>query len=63
MHFHDKDTVAIFLGAGKIKSRTSGGTETAQEVKTGSVLCSPRKRTHSEEAVQGAPRAIVIERK
>ena len=63
LHFHDKDTVAIFLGAGKIQSRTSGGIETVQEVKTGSVLFSPRERTHSEETVQGAPRAIVIERK
>jgi quercetin dioxygenase-like cupin family protein len=63
MHFHDQDTLAVFLGPGKIKTKTSDGSEAVQEVKVGSVLFSPRERKHTEETMEGSPRAIVIELK
>ena len=63
MHVYSKDTVAVFLGSGKIKSTASSGSEKIQEVNPGTVLYYPREHVESEEAVQGMPRAIVVELK
>lgn len=63
LHFHDKDVVVVFVEAGKLRSTPPGGEAQVTARRFGEVSFNPRNRTHSEEAVEGTPRAIIIELK
>ena len=63
MHFHDKDTVVVFLEPGRIKSTDAEGRTTVAERKFGDVSLNARNRAHTEETIEGSPRAIVVELK
>jgi len=63
MHFHDKDTVVVFLTDGQVKSTTLDGKAVVGSNSFGLVRFSPRDRTHTEELVSGKARAIITELK
>jgi quercetin dioxygenase-like cupin family protein len=63
LHFHDKDVVVVFIEAGKLRSTPQNGEPTLSPVGFGEVRFNPRNRAHSEETVEGTPRAIIIELK
>lgn len=63
MHFHDKDTFAVFLSDGELKSTTPDGKSDVAKVKRGDTRFSPRGRVHAEELVSGAIRAVITELK
>ena len=63
MHFHDKDTVVVFVDGGKIRSADAEGRTTVAERKFGDVSLNARNRAHTEETIEGSPRAIVVELK
>ena len=63
MHFHDKDTLAVFLSDGELKSTTADGKSEVTKVKRGDARFSPRGRVHAEELVSGAVRAVITELK
>jgi quercetin dioxygenase-like cupin family protein len=63
LHFHDKDVVAVFVEAGQLKSTPLEGEPTLGRRVFGEVLFNPRGRAHSEETIEGTPRAIIIELK
>ena len=47
MHFHDKDTVALFLEDGDLKSTTLDGQSTVNPHTSGEVRFALRNRTHT----------------
>jgi hypothetical protein len=59
----DKDVVVVFIEAGKLRSTPQNGEPTLSPVGFGEVRFNPRNRAHSEETVEGTPRAIIIELK
>lgn len=61
MHVHDKDSVEIFVDGGAIRTKFADGREETKTVAFKDARFVPRGQTDSEEAVSGAPRAIVIE--
>jgi tetratricopeptide (TPR) repeat protein len=63
MHFHGKDTVALFLEDGDLKSTTLDGQSTVNPHMSGEVRFALRNRTHTETLVRGKQRAIVTELK
>jgi hypothetical protein len=63
MHFHDKDTVAVFLEDGDVKSTTLEGTVTANPHTAGTASYNRGNRTHTEVLASGKQRAIIIELK
>jgi quercetin dioxygenase-like cupin family protein len=63
MHFHDKDVVVVFLDEGDLKSTTPDGMSVINHNSVGMARFNPGNRTHSEELVKGAARAIVTELK
>jgi len=63
MHFHDKDTVVVFIAPGKIKSIDAEGKTTIAPRAFGDVSLNARNRSHTEEAIEGSPRAIIVELK
>lgn len=63
MHFHDKDTVAVFEQAGALKSTTPDGTSVVNEYKAGETRFNRRDRTHTETLVKGAESAVIVELK
>jgi hypothetical protein len=63
MHFHDKDTVVVFLDDGTLKSTTLDGQVTVNSFTRGTVRFNGRDRTHTETLVQGKQRAIITELK
>jgi hypothetical protein len=63
MHFHDKDTVAVFLQDGDVKSTTLDGTVTANPHTAGTASYNRGNRTHTEVLASGKQRAIIIELK
>jgi quercetin dioxygenase-like cupin family protein len=63
MHFHDKDTVVVFIDPGKIRSTDAEGRTTVADRKFGDVSLNARNRAHTEETIEGSPRAIVVELK
>ncbi len=63
MHFHDKDVVTVFLDDGGLKSTTPDGKSDITHITVGMARFNPGNRTHSEELVKGAARAIVTELK
>src|ERR1022692_4945893 len=63
MHFHDKDTVVVFLDDGDLSSTTPDGKVVVNSFTSGTVRFNPRDRTHTETLVRGKQRAIVTELK
>jgi quercetin dioxygenase-like cupin family protein len=63
MHFHDKDAVIVYLEPGTVVSKGEDGREEKNTRAYKQVVFSPRGRTHTEEAVSGRPRAMIIELK
>jgi hypothetical protein len=63
MHFHDKDTVALFLEDGDLKSTTLDGQSVVNPHTPGEVRFALRNRTHTETLVRGEQRAIFTELK
>jgi tetratricopeptide (TPR) repeat protein len=63
MHFHDKDTVALFLEDGDLKSTALDGQSTVNPHTSGEVRFALRNRTHTETLVRGKQRAIFTELK
>jgi hypothetical protein len=61
MHFHDKDTVVVFLGDGEMKSTTPDGQAKVTSLTFGEVQFNLRNRTHTETLVSGKERAIITE--
>lgn len=63
VHFHDKDVVAVYLGAGTVRSIPLDGEPTATPRSFGEAVFLPRGRTHVEECVEGPRRDVIIELK
>jgi hypothetical protein len=63
MHFHDKDTVVVFLEDGDVKSTTPDGQAVVNAYTPGVVRFNTRNRTHFETLVRGKQRAIITELK
>jgi hypothetical protein len=63
IHFHDKDVVAVYLGAGTVRSIPVDGEPTATARRAGDAVFLPRGRTHIEECIAGPRRDIIIELK
>ncbi|MGA2022047.1 MAG: hypothetical protein ABSH02_15760 [Candidatus Sulfotelmatobacter sp.] len=63
MHFHDKDTVVVFLDDGDLSSTTPDGKVVVNSFTPVTVRFNPRDRTHTETLVRGKQRAIVTELK
>ena len=63
MHFHDKDTVVVFLDEGDLSSTTPDGKVVVNSYTFGAVRFNLRDRTHTETLVRGKQRAIITELK
>src|SRR3984893_15581642 len=63
MHFHDKDTIAVFLEDGDVKSTSLDGTVVVTPHTAGSASFNRANRTHTEMLVSGKQRAIITELK
>ncbi|MFZ3365532.1 MAG: hypothetical protein WA239_00255 [Candidatus Sulfotelmatobacter sp.] len=63
MHFHDKDTVVVYLDGGDLKSTTPDGQATVNSYKFGMVRFNLRDRTHTETLIRGKQHAIITELK
>jgi len=63
MHFHAKDVVTIYMATGEVRSTALDGTIVINSVTPGMARFNPRNRTHTEELIKGASRAIVVELK
>ena len=63
MHFHSKDVVVVYLMSGEVRSSAIDGSVTINKVEPGQARFNARNRTHTEELVKGASRAIIVELK
>jgi hypothetical protein len=63
MHFHDKDTVAVFLEDGDVKSTSLDGAVTVSPHTAGTASYNRGNRTHTEVLASGKQRAIITELK
>jgi hypothetical protein len=63
MHFHDKDTVVVYLKNGALKSTTPDGTSVVNPLTVGKTTFNARDRVHTETLVEGESRAIITELK
>jgi hypothetical protein len=63
MHFHDKDVVVVYLADGELKSTTPEGKTDVNPISFGLTRFNAPNRTHTEEVVKGAARAIIVELK
>jgi hypothetical protein len=64
MHFHDKDVVLTYVGAGALNSTTPDGAVSLNEFVFGETRFNPGNRVHFESYVRGErPRAIIMELK
>jgi hypothetical protein len=63
LHVHDRDVVAVYLGAGTVRSIPLSGEPTATPRSLGEAVFLPRGRTHVEECVEGPRRDIIVELK
>lgn len=63
LHFHDKDSIVVFMGDGELRSTLADGTVETIRATRGQVRFSPAGRVHREELVGGAPRAVITELK
>ena len=63
LHFHDKDAVVVFLNSepGTLLLTNEDGSEERITASHGDVQFWPRGRAHTEEAVDGSLRAMIIE--
>jgi hypothetical protein len=61
VHFHSKDVVVVYLETGEVQSRDISGAVTVNKLEPGVTRFNARNRTHSEELVKGASRAIIVE--
>ena len=62
-HKHVRDAVVVWTAGGKLRSISRTGAETVTEVKAFTVTMGNRGNEHSEEAIEGPPRAYVFELK
>jgi len=63
MHFHDKDTIAVFLEDGDVKSTSLDGTVVVTPHTAGTASYNRANRTHTEMLASGRQRAIITEMK
>ena len=63
MHFHDKDVILVYIEGGTLVSKGEDGREQRNVRAYKDVVFNPRNRTHTEEAVAGNPRAMILELK
>ena len=63
MHFHDKDTIAVFLEDGAVKSTSLDGTVVVSPHTAGTASFNRANRTHTEMLASGKQRAIITELK
>ena len=63
MHFHTRDVVVVYLLSGEVRSSAIDGSITINKVEPGQARFNARNRTHTEELIKGASRAIVVELK
>lgn len=63
VHFHDKDVVAVYLGAGTVRTIPLAGQPSATPRSRGEAVFLARGRTHVEECVEGPRRDIIVELK
>jgi hypothetical protein len=63
MHFHDKDTVVVYLKNGALKSTTPDGKFVVNPLAVGKTTFNARNRVHTETLVEGESRAIITELK
>jgi hypothetical protein len=63
MHYHDKDVVVVYLADGEVKSTTPEGKSEVNQISFGLTRFNRPDRTHTEELVKGAARAIITELK
>lgn len=63
MHFHSKDVVVVYLASGEVRSSAIDGSVTINKVEPGQARFNARNRTHTEELLKGASRAIIVELK
>jgi len=63
MHFHDKDTVVVYLKNGALKSTTPDGKSVVNGLTVAKTTFNARDRVHTETLVEGESRAIITELK
>jgi hypothetical protein len=63
MHFHDKDTVAVYLEDGDVKSTSLDGTVVVSPHTAGTAGYNRGNRTHTEVLASGKQHAIITELK
>ena len=63
MHYHDKDVVVTYLADGDLRSTTPEGKSDVNKISFGLVRFNAPDRSHFEELVKGAARAIIVELK
>src|SRR5262245_60853661 len=63
MHYHDKDVVVVYLADGELKSTTPDGESVVNPISFGMTRFNAPDRSHTEELVKGAARAIITELK
>ena len=61
VHFHSRDVVVVYLETGEVQSKDISGAITVNKLERGVTRYNARNRTHSEELVKGASRAIIVE--
>ena len=61
VHFHSKDVVVVYLETGEVQSKDISGAITVNKLEPGVTRFNARNRTHSEELIKGASRAIIVE--
>jgi hypothetical protein len=63
MHHHIRQAVAVFLSDGQLRSVTPEGIVELSDTALGTVRAAAPGRIHTEEAVKGSPRAVIVELK
>jgi predicted metal-dependent enzyme (double-stranded beta helix superfamily) len=63
MHRHTRDAVVVWLADGKLRSTSPTDPPSIVEAKTGQVRYSARGTVHTENVIEGRPRAMVFEPK
>jgi hypothetical protein len=61
IHFHARDVVVVYLETGEVKSEAIDGSVVVNKLERGLTRFNARNRTHSEELIKGASRAIIVE--
>jgi hypothetical protein len=63
VHFHDKDAIIVYIEPGTVLNKDLEGREEKSVRAYKDVVFRPRNRVHTEEAISGTPRAMIIELK